>query len=144
MQHVYASRSAVRSFLPPPVLLLIAVAFLLSFAAPALASDVGSGGGGTGLPWEGPIAKISQSVAGPIAFAFSLLGVIVCGAGLIWGGEIGDFMRKLIMLVLVISLIVFANTLLTGALFSGATIPTVLSAGPPCCAVLDPAAAGGS
>ena len=124
MQYSLATRAPARSFLTSPwAMLALAVVVYLLFSNVALASDVGSGGGGAGLPWEGPITRLRQSVSGPVAFAISLLGIIVCGATLIWGGEIGEFVRRLIMLILVISLIVFANTLLTGAMFSGATIP---------------------
>ena len=100
-------------------------------------------GGAQGLPWEGPIDKLRKSISGPIAFAIALLGIIVCGATLIWGGEIGEFVRRLIMLVLVVCLIVFANSLLTGALFSGATIPPAM-AGAPVGAVGPPAVSHGA
>ena len=88
----------------------------------AFAADAGPGGG-SGLQWEGPIGRIRDSISGPVAFAIALLGIVVCGAMLIWGGEISEFVRRLIMLVLVICLIVFANSILTGALFSGAMVP---------------------
>jgi hypothetical protein len=52
-----------------------------------------------------------------------LLGIIASGATLIWGGEVSEFSRRIIYVVLVICIIVFANTMLTGALFSGAMIP---------------------
>jgi type IV secretion system protein VirB2 len=43
---------------------------------------------------------------------------------LVWGGEIGDFVRRIIMLTLAISLIVFsANILATLFSVSGAVIP---------------------
>lgn len=109
-----------------------ALSFLLALLAVALclvpelafAADAGPGGG-SGLQWEGPIARIRDSISGPIAFAIALLGIVVCGAMLIWGGEISEFVRRLIMLVLVICLIVFANSILTGALFAGAMVPDV-------------------
>nr|AAP82050.1 putative mating pair formation protein [Stenotrophomonas maltophilia] len=92
-------------------------------AAQVMASDAGSGGGGSGLPWEKPIEKIVASISGPVAFGISLLGLIGAGAGLIWGGEMSTFMKTLLYVVLVISLIVFAKGLIGGALFSGASLP---------------------
>lgn len=80
-------------------------------------------GGGAGLPWEGPLDRLRQSISGPVAFVIALLGIIACGATLIWGGEISEFTRRIIYVVLVICLLVFANSLLTGALFAGAVIP---------------------
>ncbi|WP_208438668.1 MULTISPECIES: TrbC/VirB2 family protein [Bartonella] len=88
----------------------------------AYASDATSGGGAS-LPWEAPLEKLKKSVSGPVAFVVSLLGLVAGGATLIFGGEVSEFVKRIIYLVLVISVIVFANTLLTGALFSGAVVP---------------------
>lgn len=114
------SRGLLRS---PAFWLLIGLAFVVLFGAdPAHAADT-TGGGGAGLPWEGPLDKLRQSISGPVAFVIALLGIIACGATLIWGGEISEFTRRIIFVVLVVCLIVFANSMLTGALFSGAMVP---------------------
>ncbi|WP_273758906.1 TrbC/VirB2 family protein [Bartonella sp. AU55XJBT] len=89
----------------------------------AYASDA-TAGGGASLPWEAPMEKLRKSIAGPVAFGVSLLGLVAGGAALIFGGEISEFTKRIIYLVLVISVIVFANSLLTGALFSGAVVPS--------------------
>jgi type IV secretion system protein VirB2 len=79
---------------------------------------------GGSLPWETPLEAIRDSVTGPVAYAISLMGIVVAGAMLVWGGEIGDFVRRIIMLTLAISLIVFsANILATLFSVSGAVIP---------------------
>ena len=80
---------------------------------------------GTGLEWESPLKKISDSIRGPVAFAIALLGVIGCGATLIWGGEINEFIRRMIMVVLVISIILGAADLLSTLFTTGAVIPMV-------------------
>lgn len=80
---------------------------LVLFAGEALA------GTATGLAWENPLTTITASVTGPIALAVSLIAIVVTGATLIWGGEISDFARKLILVVLVIALIVAATNILT-------------------------------
>ena len=59
---------------------------------------------------------------GPVAYAISLLGIVVTGAILVFGGEINEFVRRLIMLVLVISLMVFAADLLNTLFNKGAVI----------------------
>ena len=105
------------------VLGVFTVTYFLLSSNLAFAADT-TGGGGAGLPWEGPLDKLRRSFSGPVAFVIALLGIIACGSTLIWGGEISEFPRRIIYVVLVVCLIVFANTLLTGALFSGATIPT--------------------
>lgn len=89
----------------------------------AQAAEATGSGGGSSLPWEGPIEKIRKSLAGPVAFGFALVGIVVMGAGLIFGGDINEFGRRMMYVVLVISILVFANGLLTGQLFSGAVVP---------------------
>jgi len=113
-----------RAVLTSPMFWLCVVAVVLLFGAinPAHAADA-TDGGGPGLPWEGPLAKLKQSISGPVAFVIALLGIVACGATLIWGGEVSEFTRRIIYVVLVVCIIVFANTMLTGALFSGAIVP---------------------
>jgi type IV secretion system protein VirB2 len=96
------------------------VAFL---SLAVLAPEAIAGTGGGALPWESPLQTIADSISGPVAYAISLIGIVVAGAMLVWGGEINEFARRIIMLVLVISLIVFATQLLS-TLFnvSGAVI----------------------
>ena len=114
-----------RALLTNPTFWLVLTCLVLLFGVIDLAHAAdATEGGGAGLPWEGPLAKLRQSISGPVAFVIALLGIIACGATLIWGGEISEFTRRIIYVVLVVCLIVFANTLLTGALFSGATVPT--------------------
>ena len=106
----------------PAFWICMAVLAMVVFAHPAHAADA-TEGGGAGLPWEGPLTKLKQSISGPVAFVIALLGIIACGATLIWGGEISEFTRRIIYVVIVVCIIVFANSLLTGALFSGAVVP---------------------
>lgn len=97
------------------------VAFAISLTLALLAFCIwlpeqahASAAGGGGLPWESPLQTITRSIQGPVAYAISLLGIIGCGGMLIWGGEINEFMRRGIMLTLVISLVVLASNVLTG------------------------------
>jgi type IV secretory pathway VirB2 component (pilin) len=80
----------------------------------------------TGMPWETPFQSFYKSISGPVAFGISLLGIVVTGATLVFGGEINEFVRRGIMMVLVVAIIVSANSILT-TLFSGgaATITPV-------------------
>ncbi len=100
---------------------VLIVALLLLLCDPSLAEASTAGGS---LPWETPLQAIRDSVTGPVAYAISLMGIVVAGAMLVWGGEIGEFVRRIIMLTLAISLIVFAANILS-TLFnvSGAVIP---------------------
>lgn len=103
----------------PIRLIFAAITIVLLTGAEAFAST-----GGGSLPWETPLQTISTSITGPVAYAISLIGIVIAGAMLIWGGEINEFARRVIMLVLVISLIVFASNILS-TLFnvSGAVLP---------------------
>jgi type IV secretion system protein TrbC len=93
---------------------------LLLLAAPDAAEAAASGGGG--LPWETPLETLRDSITGPVAYAISLMGVVVAGATLVFGGEINDFVRRIIMLVLVISLIIFSTNILSTLFNAGAVI----------------------
>jgi type IV secretion system protein VirB2 len=118
------ARTRVTAVMNKPYFWIAVLLILFVFVAihSAHAADA-SGGGGAGLPWEGPLDKLKRSISGPVAFIIALLGIIATGATLIWGGEIGEFAKRMIYVVLVVCIIVFANTMLTGALFSGAIIP---------------------
>ncbi|MEX3606111.1 MAG: TrbC/VirB2 family protein [Burkholderia sp.] len=69
-----------------PVFWLAVVALILIFGVinPAHAADA-TEGGGAGLPWEGPLNKLKQSIRGPVAFVIALLGIIACARDPDWG-----------------------------------------------------------
>jgi type IV secretion system protein VirB2 len=74
-------------------------------ASPALASSGGS------LPWEGPLEKIQQSITGPVAGYIALAAVAIAGGMLIFGGELNDFARRLMYIVLVAGILLGATTI---------------------------------
>ncbi|MNU06236.1 hypothetical protein D3C72_2513650 [compost metagenome] len=51
-----------------------------------------------------------------------MLGIFVCGAALIFGGEINEFVRKIIMVVLVIALLVASASVLSSLFGVGALV----------------------
>ncbi|MES9936740.1 MAG: TrbC/VirB2 family protein [Sedimenticola sp.] len=71
------------------------------------------------LPWEGALDILKASITGPVALAISLIAIVVGGGMLIWGGELNDFARRMVVIVLVLAMIVAASNLLN-ALFAGA------------------------
>ncbi len=105
-----------------PLLLWAAVVLCILLIADTASAGT-TGAGGAGLPWEAPLTRLRQSFSGPVAFSVALLGIIAAGATLIWGGEVSEFARRMVYLVLVICVLVLANTLLTGGLFTGAVVP---------------------
>lgn len=102
----------------------VALAFIaLTIAVgPAFAA-----GGGGGLPWEGPLQQIQQSITGPVAGFIALAAVAVAGGMLIFGGELNDFARRLMYVVLVAGILLGATQIvgLFGA--SGASIGDITS-----------------
>lgn len=73
-------------------------------------------GAGGGIPYEGWLANLRDSVTGPVAFAVSLIGIVVAGAVLIFGGELNAFFRTFVFIVLVMALLVGAQNMM-GTLF---------------------------
>lgn len=90
----------------------------LALATPALASS------GGGLPWEQPLQQIQESITGPVAGFIALAAVAIAGGMLIFGGELNDFARRLMYVVLVAGILLGATQIvgLFGA--SGASICT--------------------
>ena len=76
------------------------------------------------MPWEDPLTKFKDSVTGPVAIGVAILAIAATGMTLIFGGEMNEFTRKMIMVVLVVSIIVFAAQVLTNLTGKSATIPT--------------------
>lgn len=95
---------------------LIVAALGLVLVTPAMASS------GGGLPWEGPLQQVQESITGPVAGFIALAAVAVAGGMLIFGGELNDFARRLMYIVLVAGILLGATQIvgLFGA--SGAAI----------------------
>ena len=89
---------------PIPVL-PITLAVLFAFAPPVLASS------GGGLPWEGPLQQIQESITGPVAGYIALAAVAIAGGMLIFGGELNDFARRLVYVVLVAGILLGATAI---------------------------------
>lgn len=72
------------------------------------ASAFASGTGGGGLPWEAPLKSIADSITGPVALFISLIAFTIAGATLVFGGELSEFARRSILVVLAVSFIALA------------------------------------
>ncbi|NEI03172.1 conjugal transfer protein TrbC (plasmid) [Rhizobium leguminosarum] len=81
----------------------IALALVFILAAPAWASS------GGGLPWEDPLQQIQESITGPVAGFIALAAVAIAGGMLIFGGELNDFARRLMYVVLVAGILLGAT-----------------------------------
>lgn len=93
---------------------LPAVAAFAGGTAHAASSSSGS------LPWETPLQTVLTSLDGPVAYAISIIAIVAAGATLVWGGEISEFTRRIIFIVMVISLIALATSVYSTIFTSGA------------------------
>lgn len=112
-----------RPVLPANTLLhtgLLALLTLLLVLDPqtALASE-GTGGA---LPYESWLTNLRNSVTGPVAFALSIIGIVIAGGVLIFGGELNGFFRSLIFIVLVMAFLVGAQNMMGTFFGRGAEI----------------------
>lgn len=99
---------------------VLVLCFLGLYLQPAWAADTGAG---TALPYESWLSDFQKSLTGPVAFAISLIGIVVSGITLILGGgEIRGFARTMVYIVLVMTLLIGANSLMSN-FFNGAAIP---------------------
>lgn len=62
------------------------MACALMVAGPALAA-------GSGMPWEGPLQQVVQSITGPVVQAAAVVAVVIFGAGIAMS-ENGSAMRR--------------------------------------------------
>lgn len=74
------------------------------------------------LPYEAWLVMFQKSLTGPVAFSIALIGIVISGASLIlMGGEMSAFVRSVIYIILVMTLLIGANSLMTN-FFNGASI----------------------
>ena len=81
--------------------------------------------GGAGLPYENWLNRLRESATGPVAYTISIIGIIGAGAMLIFGGEINGFLKSIVFIVLVMALLVGANSMMASFFGQGAEITTV-------------------
>ena len=77
---------------------------------------------GGSLPWDGPLTTLRNDITGPVAFTISLLAMVACGAALVFGGEVNEFIRRLIMVVLVAAFLVGVTNLASSLGIAGAIV----------------------
>ena len=71
-------------------------------AGPALA-------GGSGMPWEGPIQQVVQSITGPVVQAAAVIAVVLFGAGVAMS-ESGSSMRRALGILFGLTIAFAAST----------------------------------
>ncbi|QDQ27578.1 conjugal transfer protein TrbC [Chitinimonas arctica] len=66
-----------------------------------------------GLPWEGPLNKLKDSLTGPVAKAIGVIALAVAGGMLAFGGELGDFTKRIMMVIMALSVMLLANNFMS-------------------------------
>lgn len=112
MKRVNIYVNQISQFLQKHRMLNIAMNFLIGFIATIFIV-----GAAYALPWESPLQQVRQSISGPVAMGISIIAIVAAGATLIWGGEINGFARTMVFIVLVVSVIVGANSII--GIFAG-------------------------
>ena len=82
--------------------------------------------------WGGAVMRhlhhlnaVRASATGPVAYAFGIIGIVVAGGILIFGGDLNGFFRSMLVVVLVMALLVTANTIMTDLFETSAEIAGV-------------------
>lgn len=72
----------------------------------------------TAFPWDSPLSKLSQNLTGPTSQSLALIGLFVAGGALVFGGDLGDFSKRVTWMTLALSLMLngaaFVNILANG------------------------------
>jgi len=105
--------------------LYMGIIALLAIAILAPTSAFASEGTGGSLPYESWLTNLRNSVSGPVAFTISIIGIVVAGGVLIFGGELNGFFRTLIFIVLVMALLVGAQSMMGTFFGRGAEIASL-------------------
>ncbi len=66
---------------------------ILVVAFAAVASGAHAAGGGTAMPWDGPLQTIADSITGPVAKAVGVIAIAVTGLGVAFA-EGGSWVRR--------------------------------------------------
>src|SRR5215475_5373294 len=100
-----------------------------SLAAMVLLSGTGAfaANAGNNLPWEAPLQTLVASLTGPVAYAISIVAIVALGAGLAFGGEMSESMRRMLQVGIAVCLVVFAAQVMTSWIGAGAeTAPAAM------------------
>ncbi len=82
---------------------------------------------GVNFPWDVPLARLSQNLTGPTSSSIALIGLFVAGGALVFGGDLGDFAKRITWMVLAISLMLGGSSFIN-ILSNGAALPAAAGA----------------
>jgi type IV secretory pathway VirB2 component (pilin) len=65
------------------------------------------------LPWETPLQTLQTSLTGPVAKAIGVIALAISGGMLAFGGELNDFTKRILMVVMALSVMLLANNFMS-------------------------------
>ena len=91
-----------------------------------LACKSAMAGTGPDMPWDSGLDKLVKNLTGKTALAIGVLAMFAAAAALAFGGEMSEFTRRIILMILAVALMVSGASLLNIFFgISGALIPLV-------------------
>jgi type IV secretion system protein VirB2 len=99
---------------------LLFLLLLMALVLPDIAHAASAGGGS--MPWDTPLTTLRDDLTGPLAFTMSLLAFVVAGVALIFGGEMGHFIRGVVMAVMVAAMLTGIVNFAAALGIAGATV----------------------
>jgi len=65
------------------------------------------------LPWEAPLTALQNSLTGPVAKAIGVIAMAISGGMLAFGGELNEFTKRIMMVVLALAVMLLASNFVT-------------------------------
>ena len=78
----------------------------------SIATNIAFAGVGPSMPWDSGLDTLVKNLTGKTALAVGVLALFLAGAGLVFGGEMTEFVRKMLMLIMAIAVVVSATSLM--------------------------------
>ena len=101
---------------------------LARLAVPAAAAIALAGaahaatGGGGGMPWEGPLTAVMDSITGPVARIIAILIIVATGLTLAFG-DVGQGFKKLLQILFGLAIVFAATSFFLPMVGGGAVLP---------------------
>ena len=102
--------------------------FLMMLIMLFMANDAFAGTSSTSMPYDGVLEKFVDSLTGSVAYAIVIAGIFLAGVGIIFGGELAQWVKSLSWVVLAGSSMIFAGQILSTLFGTSAVLPEQISA----------------
>jgi len=89
------------------------ILFMMCLAALASTPMAHASTSSSSLPWETPLKTVSDSLTGPVALSISVCALFACGATLVFGGEMTEFVKRALYAVMAIAFIVGGSSVMS-------------------------------